>query len=78
MGILGTDGMTVEPEESDGRTHRMFMVDNVALLENLDLENVQSGDYFLMAAPMKISGAEAAPVRAFLVSDYIFWSGEQK
>ena len=56
----------------------MFMVDNVARLENLDLENVQSGDYFLMAAPMKISGAEAAPVRAFLVSDYIFWSGEQK
>ena len=76
--LVGTDAMTVEPEESDGRTHRMFMVDNVALLENLDLENVQSGDYFLMAAPMKISGAEAAPVRAFLVSDYIFWSGEQK
>ncbi len=76
--LVGTDGMTIEPEESDGRTHRMFMVDNVALLENLDLENVQSGDYFLMAAPIKISGAEAAPVRAFLVPDYIFWSGEQK
>ncbi len=76
--LVGTDGMTVEPEESDGRTHRMFMVDNVALLENLNLENVQSGDYFLMAAPVKIGGAEAAPVRAFLVSDYIFWSGEQK
>ena len=76
--LVGTDGMTVEPEGSDGRTHRMFMVDNIALLENLDLENVSSGDYFLSAAPIKISGAEAAPVRALLVSDFIFWSGDQK
>lgn len=76
--LVGTDGMTVEPEGSDGRTHRMFMVDNVALLENLDLENVKSGQYFLFAPPVKISGAEASPVRAILVSDFIFWSGEQK
>lgn len=76
--LVGTDAMTVEPEGSDGRTHRMFMVDNIALLENLDLENVESGDYFLAAAPIKISGAEAAPVRALLISDYIFWSGDNK
>lgn len=76
--LVGTDSMTVEPEGSDGRTHRMFMVDNIALLENLDLEKVESGDYFLAAAPIKISGAEAAPVRALLVSDFIFWSGDQK
>lgn len=76
--LLGTDGMTVEPEESDGRTHRMFMMNDITLLENLDLSNVESGDYFLSAAPIKISGAEAAPVRAFLVSDFIFWSGDKK
>ena len=69
--------MTVEPEGSDGRTHRMFMMNEITLLENLDLENVDSGKYFLSAAPIKISGAEAAPVRAFLVSDYIFWSGDK-
>ena len=46
--------------------------------ENLELNNVKSGDYFLSAAPIKISGAEAAPVRAFLVSDFIFWSGDKK
>lgn len=76
--LVGTDGMTVEPEGSDGRTHRMFMMNDITLLENLDLENVDSGKYFLSAAPIKISGAEAAPVRAFLVSDYIFWSGDKK
>ncbi len=75
--LVGTDGMTVEPEGSDGRTHRMFMVDNIALLENLDLSKVVSGDYFLVAAPIKIGGAEASPVRAILVTDYIFWSGDK-
>lgn len=76
--LVGTDSMTVEPEGSDGRTHRMFLMDNIALLENLDLTNVKKGDYFLSAAPIKISGAEASPVRAFLVSDFIFWSGDNK
>ena len=75
--LVGTDGMTVEPEGSDGRTHRTFMINEITLLENLNLENVDSGKYFLSAAPIKISGAEAAPVRAFLVSDYIFWSGDK-
>ncbi|MGN0570447.1 MAG: cyclase family protein [Candidatus Fimenecus sp.] len=75
--LVGTDSMTVEPEGSDGRTHKMLMVDNIAILENLDLENVNSGDYFLVAPPVKISGAEAAPVRAMLITDYIFWSGDK-
>lgn len=76
--LVGTDALTVEPENSDGRSHRTLMADNVAVLENLDLDAVSPGDYFLSAAPIKISGAEAAPVRAILISDYIFWSGENK
>lgn len=75
--LIGTDGMTVEPEGSDGRTHRVFMMNDIALLENLDLSNVKSGEYFLCATPIKIAGAEAAPVRAILISDYIFWSGNK-
>lgn len=76
--LVGTDALTVEPEDSDGRSHRMLMVDNIAVLENLDLDSVSPGDYFLSAAPIKISGAEAAPVRAILISDYIFWSGDNQ
>lgn len=76
--LVGTDALTVEPEGSDGRSHRMLMVDNIAVIENLDLDKVEPGDYFLSAAPIKISGAEAAPVRALLISDYIFWSGDNQ
>ena len=35
----------------------------------------QPGEYFLFAPPVLYDGLEAAPVRAVLISDYIFWSG---
>lgn len=75
--LVGTDAQTIETAESGGRTHRALLTDNIAILEGLDLKNVQEGDYFLAAPPLKIGGAEAAPCRALLISDYIFWSGEK-
>lgn len=38
----------------------------MVLLKNLDLHKVSIGCYDLLAAPLKIEGAEASPVRAFL------------
>jgi len=46
----------------------------IVILEGLDLSAVEPGNYFLIALPMKIGGAEGAPVRAFLADDYIFWT----
>ena len=43
------------------------------MLEGLDLSEVAPGDYYLFAAPVKLGGLEGAPVRAVLISDYIFW-----
>lgn len=75
--LVGTDAQTIETAESGGRTHRALLADNIAILEGLDLKNIKEGDYFLAAPPLKIGGAEAAPCRALLISDYIFWSGEK-
>ncbi len=75
--LVGTDASSIEAAESNGRTHRSLLMDNIAVLEGLDLKGVQEGDYFLIAPPLKINGAEAAPCRALLVSDYIFWSGDK-
>lgn len=74
--LVGTDGLTVEPPGSNGETHRALLGQNIALLEGLNLSAVKNGNYFLIAPPIKIVSAEAAPVRALLVSDYIFWSGK--
>ena len=75
--LVGTDANTIEAEVSGGRTHGALLGDNIAVLENLDLENVNPGKYFLVAPPLKISGAEASPIRAMLITDYIFWSGDK-
>ena len=75
--LVGTDAQSIETEESGGRTHKALLMDNVAILEGLDLSKVSEGDYFLVAPPLKIDGAEAAPCRALLISDYIFWSSNK-
>lgn len=73
--LLGTDALSVGTSGAQGGTHRAFLGADVALLEGLDLSEVEPGDYFLVAQPLKIKGAEASLTRAILIKDYIFWSG---
>ena len=40
----------------------------MAILEGIVLEHVTPGRYTLIALPLKIEGADAAPVRAVLLS----------
>ena len=44
------------------------------ILEGLELTRVEPGEYFLFAPPVPYDGLDGAPVRAVLISDYIFWS----
>ncbi len=76
--LVGTDGVTVEAPDSDGSTHRTLLNANIAILEGLNLEDAKSGEYFLIAPPVKIGGAEASFTRAVLISDYIFWSSKNR
>lgn len=74
--LVGTDGLSVEPSNGTGETHKALLSANVAILEGLNLTEVSGGEYFLIAPPVKIGGGEAAFTRAVLISDYIFWSGK--
>lgn len=47
--------------------HRQLLSSGMVLLEGLDLSGVEEGIYFLMAAPLKIDGADGSPVRAILL-----------
>ena len=51
---------------SDGGfpVHRILLGAGIPILENLDLSNAPSGECRLLCFPLKITGAEAAPVRA--------------
>jgi len=67
--ILGVDYIEVEsPDTPHGEypVHTTVLPAGVLLLENLDLRGVEPGVYRLYCAPLRITGAEGAPCRAFL------------
>ena len=69
LDLVGIDALSIGGEENEARVHRELMFNGIAILEGIDLSNVEDGDYFLFAAPIKIGDAEAAPCRALLIKE---------
>ena len=75
--LIGVEQPSVAPPEYTAEVHRQLLQSGMVLLENLDLTHAKVGEtYLLMAAPIKVGGADGAPVRAVLAeSDRIDWDG---
>ncbi len=66
--LLGVDTPSVDARESKSlAVHKMLFSGNAFILENLDLRRTPPGVYDIMAFPVKIMSADAAPVRAILL-----------
>lgn len=67
--LIGVDAPSVDQRESKTLpVHHMLFQGSACILENLDLRRIPAGAYDLIAFPVKIMSADAAPVRAVLVS----------
>jgi arylformamidase len=65
--VLGVDGFSIGPYGlSSDRNHVQYCGTGGLIIEMMDLSDVEPGDYFLVALPMKLQGAEAAPARVLL------------
>ena len=64
--LVGTDAESIAPSFDEARPHRELARAGIAILENLNLENIDDGEYELCAFPVKLGGLEAAPCRAIL------------
>jgi arylformamidase len=65
--LVGVDAPSVDPRYSATLdVHRLLFENGACILENLDLRSVEPGIYELIAAPIKLEGLDAAPVRAML------------
>jgi arylformamidase len=65
--LLGVDAPSVDARDSKTLAgHRALFGGGAVVLENLDLSEVEAGEYELTAYPLKIAGLDAAPVRAVL------------
>ena len=68
--LLGVDLPSIDEIDSKSlQNHHALARAGIAIVESLDLSNVASGIYNFAAMPLKIAGADGAPVRAVLWRD---------
>jgi arylformamidase len=65
--LIGIDTASIDPADSKTLpSHRVVCQRGLRVLENLWLDEVPEGDYELIALPLKLTTADASPVRAVL------------
>ncbi|MGN6526535.1 MAG: arylformamidase [Burkholderiaceae bacterium] len=65
--LVGIDTASVDPAASKTLdSHQVLRRRGLRVLENLVLDEVPEGDYELIALPLKLTSADASPVRAVL------------
>lgn len=66
---VGLDYITIDPYGSlDFPAHKTLLYNNVCVIECINLENVEPGEYYLMCLPLKLVGTDGAPARAVLLN----------
>ena len=67
--LVGIDSQSVDPADSKTlESHLQLLAHDLRVLENLVLDDIEAGDYELIALPLKLTEACASPVRAVLRS----------
>jgi arylformamidase len=65
--LLGLDVPSVDQIDAKVlANHHALAAANIAIVESLDLSEVEAGVYHFSALPLRIDGGDAAPVRAIL------------
>lgn len=67
--LYGVEAMTVGYGDDGVAVHRTLLGADMVILENLMLDDVEEGTYFLCAAPLKMKGLDGSPCRAFLMKN---------
>lgn len=66
--LVGIDTPSIDPAEDKVlESHTAVFTHDMAILEGIVLDHVESGLYDLIALPLRIAGADATPVRAILL-----------
>jgi arylformamidase len=68
--LIGIDTPSIDPAgDKVLESHQVVAARDMAILEGIVLDGVADGTYTLVALPLKLRGADAAPVRAVLLAD---------
>lgn len=64
--LVGLDYLSVAHADEQIPVHRAFLDHGLALLEGIDLSEIESGRYELICFPVRLRGSDGAPCRAVL------------
>ena len=67
--LVGFDSLDIASSEVSEPVHRELLSKEIVILENLILDKIEDGKYFLTALPLKMEGLDGSPVRAVLMTD---------
>ncbi len=67
--LVGFDNLDIAAPEVTDPVHHELLSNEIIILENLILDDIEDGRYFLNALPLKMEGLDASPVRAVLMTD---------
>jgi arylformamidase len=66
--LVGADTLSIEPESTEYRVHRILLGAGVVIVEGLDLSAVSPGPYQLVCLPLRVVDGDGAPARAVLIT----------
>ena len=66
---VGIDSLGIERSQPEYTTHRPLFRNGIIIAEGLRLKDVAPGTYFMVIAPLKLTGIDGAPARAFLIGN---------
>ena len=67
---VAIDYLGLERGDKDHPAHKLFMKNNIAIVEGVRLAGVAPVDYFFCCLPLKLVGLEAAPARVILIENF--------
>ncbi len=65
--LVGFDGLSIASSEVEVPVHRELLSHDIVILEDLVLDQIEDGKYFLIALPLKMEDMDGSPVRAVLM-----------
>lgn len=68
---VGIDSLGIERSQENHPTHKNLFQNNIIIIEGLQLKDVKEGNYFMVAAPIKLIGTDASPARVLLLEEFM-------
>ena len=63
---VGIDTLGIERSQEGHPTHKTLFANDIIIIEGLRLKEIEQGEYFMVAAPLKLTGTDASPARVLL------------